>query len=248
MTCLSRMHADIKATQVGAAAHPKQNPTFPSPMTGSLLPKRFLFHFALPCRYRNPLWSAEGAGLDEGYRLSDLSELEGARPFADLRMAWSEAGLACTLLVHGKRQDPWCRETRPEDSDGLQLWIDTRDVHTVHRATRFCHSFLFLPGSFGVLRCSPLAQWVPIHRAREDPRPVRSEHLGVRAKPAPSGYQLDAFIPATCLTGFDPEEHPRLGFTYAVYDRELGVQTLSADPSLPFQEDPSLWATLELVR
>lgn len=217
-------------------------------MTAPLLPKRFLFHFALPCRHRQPLWTAEGAALDASYRLPGLAELEDARPFADLRMAWSEAGLACTLLVEGKHQAPWCRETRPEDSDGLQLWIDTRDVHTVHRATRFCHSFLFLPGTFGLTRDPPLGQWVPIHRAREQPRPVRPENLGVRANRTPGGYQLEAFIPAACLTGFDPDEHPRLGFTYAVYDRELGVQTLSADPSLPFQEDPSLWATLELVR
>ncbi len=216
-------------------------------MSSPLVPKRFLFHFALPCRYRHPVWSGGGAGLDESYRLPALGELEGTPTFAELRMAWSEAGLACALRVEGKQQAPWCRETRPEDSDGLQLWIDTRDVHTVHRATRFCHSFLFLPGSFGLLADLPLAQWVPIHRAREHPRPVRPEHLRVQAKRMPTGYELEAFIPAACLTGYDPAEHPRLGFTYAVYDRELGVQTLSVDPSLPFQEDPSLWATLELV-
>lgn len=217
-------------------------------MDSRLVPPRFLFHFALPCRYRHPLWTDEGARLDETYRLPALGELEGVRAFADVRMAWSEAGLACGLLVQGKHQAPWCRESRPEDSDGLQLWIDTRDVHTVHRATRFCHSFLFLPGAFDLSGNRPLAQWVPIHRAREQPRPVRAEHLRVRARRTPGGYQLDAFIPAACLTGYDPAEHPRLGFTYAVYDRELGMQTLSADPSLPFQEDPSLWATLELLR
>lgn len=217
-------------------------------MSAPLIPKRFLFHFALPCRYRHPLWTDGGAELDESYRLPALGELEGVRAFADVRMAWSEAGLACGLLVQGKHQAPWCRESRPEDSDGLQLWIDTRDVHTVHRATRFCHSFLFLPGAFDLSGNRPLAQWVPIHRAREQPRPVRAEHLRVRARRTPGGYQLDAFIPAACLTGYDPAEHPRLGFTYAVYDRELGMQTLSADPSLPFQEDPSLWATLELLR
>lgn len=217
-------------------------------MSSPLIPKRYLFHFALPCRYRHPLWSDAGAGLDESYRLPTLGELEGVPPFAELSMAWSEAGLACALVVRGKRQPPWCRESRPEDSDGLQMWIDTRDVHTVHRATRFCHSFLFLPGTFDLFGNQPLAQGVPIHRAREHPRPVRAEHLRVRARREPTGYQLEAFIPAACLTGYDPDEHPRLGFTYAVYDRELGVQTLSVDPSLPFQEDPSLWATLELVR
>ena len=53
---------------------------------------------------------------------------------------------------------------------------------------------------------------------------------------------------AEALTGFDPQEHPRLGFTYAVVDRELGEQTLGVGSPMPYQEDPSLWATLELVR
>jgi hypothetical protein len=33
-----------------------------------------------------------------------------------------------------------------------------------------------------------------------------------------------------------------------VIDRELGEQTLSAGSPLPYQDDPGLWATLELVR
>jgi hypothetical protein len=50
------------------------------------------------------------------------------------------------------------------------------------------------------------------------------------------------------LTGFDPVENPRIGFTYAVIDRELGDQTFNCAAEFPYQEDPSLWATLELVR
>ncbi len=217
-------------------------------MSQPLLPKRFLFRFALPCRYRDPLWTAEGAGLDEAYRLVPLAELDGAPAIADVRVAWSEAGLACTVIVGGKRQAPWCREGRAEDSDGLQLWIDTRDVHNIHRAGRFCHSFLFLPSGGGSRLDRPVAQWVQINRARENPRPVRPDELGVRSRRLRGGYQLDAFVPAACLTGFDPHEHPRLGFTCAVYDRELGRQTFSVDDSMPYQEDPSLWATLDLVR
>lgn len=48
--------------------------------------------------------------------------------------------------------------------------------------------------------------------------------------------------------GYEPAEHPRLGFTYAVIDRELGEQTFSIGHPMPYDEDPSLWATLELVR
>ena len=63
----------------------------------------------------------------------------------------------------------------------------------------------------------------------------------------PSGSPFD-FIPAEALTGWGPADHPKLGFAYAVYDRELGVQTFTIGTEFPFESDPSLWATLEMVR
>lgn len=217
-------------------------------MAEPLLSQRALFRFALPCLYRERLWDPSGEGLPERHRLAELGTLEGRMPFAELRVAWSEAGLAVRLIVSGKRQPVWCRAARVEDSDSLRLWIDTRDVHDVHRATRFCHGFLVLPSGAGPRGDQPLAQWFPIHRARENPRPVRSDRLPVRAALRKGGYVLDAMIPAESLTGFDPVEHPRLGFNYAVIDRELGEQTLSIGSPMPLGEDPSLWATLDLVR
>jgi hypothetical protein len=137
--------------------------------------------------------------------------------------------------------------TGGEECDGLQVWIDTRDVHNVHRAGRFCHRFIFLPG--GPRRSDePLAQCLPINRAREQPRPIRPGLLQVRSEKRIDGYLMEAFVPAAALTGFDPQEHPRLGFTYAVTDRELGQRTLGVGSPMPYQEDPSLWATLELVK
>ena len=217
-------------------------------MSDSLLPKRFLFRFAVPCLYHDPLWTAEGACLDDKHRLTPLAELEEQSATADVRVAWSEAGLSLAARIEGKRQPPWCRASRPEDSDGLQVWIDTRDVRNIHRAGRFCHRFIFLPSGGGRRLDEPVAQWLSINRAREHPRPVSPEQLKVRSEKRVHGYVLEAMIPAEALTGFDPQEHPRLGFTYAVIDRELGEKTLSLGEPMPYQEDPSLWATLELVR
>ena len=93
-----------------------------------------------------------------------------------------------------------------------------------------------------------MAQCLPINRAKEHPRPIQPKQLNVRSKLQTDGYLLEANIPGEALTGFDPQEHPRLGFTYAVIDRELGEQTLTVGSPLPYQEDPSLWATLELVK
>jgi len=217
-------------------------------MTEPLLNQRFLFRFAVPCRYHDPLWRSNGAKLDESFRLADFGELEGRSAWADVRAAWSEAGLVVSVAVEGKRQPIWCRASRVEDSEGLQLWIDTRDVHNVHRAGRFCHRLIFLPAGGGRRLDEPVACWLPINRAREPSRPIEPGQLHVRSEKRSHGYLLEAFIPSDALTGFDPFEHPRLGFTYAVIDREFGHQTLGVGSPMPYAEDPSLWATLELMR
>ena len=194
------------------------------------------------------LWTDDGVQLDEKHRLVGWRSWKSGAVWADVRAAWSEAGLAFVVRVQGKRQPPWCRAGRPEDSDGLQIWIDTRDVHNVHRAGRFCHRFIFLPGGGRPGDSTrPVAEVLPINRAREQPQPVREGLLKARCEQRADGYVLEAFIPAEALTGFDPAEHPRLGFTYAVIDRELGEQTFGVGSPMPYQEDPGLWATLELV-
>ena len=217
-------------------------------MTNPLLPTRFLFRFSAPCRYHDPLWTAKGTQLDEKHRLVGLAELEEQAAWADIRAAWSEAGLTFSVHVQGKHQLPWCRAARLEDSDGFQVWIDTRDVHNVHRAGRFCHRFVFLPLGGGRNLNQPVADVLPINRARELPKPVREGLLKVQSQKRADEYTLDAFIPAEALTGFDPAEHPRLGFTYTVVARELGEQTFGVGKPMPYRDDPSLWATLELTK
>lgn len=217
-------------------------------MRRPLLAQRFLFRFAIPCRYRSPLRRRTITRLEAAHRLPRLAELEGLPSWADVRAAWSEEGLLFTVAVSGKGRSLWCSASRPEESDGLQIWIDTRDIHNVHRATRFCHRFVFLPAGGGSAGRFPVAQWLPIPRARMHPQAIAGGLVQARSRPAKDGYLLEAFVAAEALTGFDPREHPRIGFNYAVLDRELGQQTLSAGSPLPYEEDPSLWVSLELVR
>ena len=175
-----------------------------------------------------------------------FAELDRRRTFADMRAAWSPEGLAFSVAVSGKTKPPWCRESRLEDSDGLCLWIDTRDTHNVHRASRFCHRFMFLPSGGGRRLDRPVADQMIIHRARENAKPIRPGMLNVGVAMRVDGYLLSAFIPAEALTGYQPSEYPKLGFFYLVQDRELGHQTFSVDHQFPFETDPSLWGTLEL--
>jgi hypothetical protein len=217
-------------------------------MSEQLLPTRFLFRFAAPCLYCRGLGSQPPAELAAEHRLPSLGELEGQRSFADVRAGWSEAGLTFSVRVEGKRHPIWCRETKLEDSDALQVWIDARDTHNIHRATRFCHRFIFLPGGGGRNLDQPVADQLLVDRARENANPIRPGQLRVVCEKRVSGYVMSTFIPQAALTGFNPADHPRLGFTYFVFDRELGQQYFSLGFEFPFAADPSLWGTLELTR
>lgn len=217
-------------------------------MPDPLIPPSFLFRFSAPCRYHPLQWSAKGLQLGEEYRLVSFAGLDGRRPYADVRAGWNERGLGFSVLVEGKRQPPWCRESQFDDSDGLHVWIDTRDTHNIHRAGRFCHRFGFLPTGGGPRREDPVAGQILINRAKEHPKPAAPSQLKVRSEKRVNGYFLETLISSAALTGYDPADHMRLGFTYAVYDRELGEQTFGPGSEFPYAEDPSVWQTLELVR
>jgi hypothetical protein len=208
-----------------------------------LLPASFLFRYSVSCRYL-----PDGAELGESYRLPNFTPLDGGPDGPEVRAGWNEAGLSLSIRVTGKRHLPWCRENRIEESDGLHVWIDTRDTHNIHRASRFCHYFVFLPSGGGHRLDAPVAEQLLINRARENARPIRPGMLRAKSEKWADGYVLEAHIPADALTGFDSVEHPRLGFTYCITDRELGLRTFNCGPEFPFRDDPSLWATLELLR
>lgn len=217
-------------------------------MAKSVLAPSFLFQFAVPFQYREKVWSDKPLDFSDEYRLRGFGDLDSRKQFADVRGAWNERGVSFSVLVSGKRQPTWCRESRVDESDGFQIWIDTRATHNVHRATRFCHRFAFLPSGGGSSYRNPVGDQLLINRARENANPVRPGDLRVRGQITADGYLLECCVPATSLTGYDPVEYPKLGFFYAVMDRELGWQTQSVNTQFPIDEDPSVWCTLEMAK
>jgi hypothetical protein len=186
--------------------------------------------------------------LPEECRIDNFAALDGARNFADLWLAWNEFGMGVKATVRGKENSPQGDATRPEASDGLTLWLDTRDARTNRRAGRHCHQFHLLPAAAGPERDEAVVLQTPIRRATENAPLTAPGAIPFRSRRIKRGYELEAFFPAAVLNGFDPEHNPRLGFFYLVRDGELGEQTLGAGVDLPYAEDPALWQTLELVR
>lgn len=216
------------------------------------IPGRFLFRVAFPCLYLQDAMKKQT--LAEKFAFPDFSAMEtppaGTPKVSPLevRGAWSEEGLAFQFIVRGKRQPAWCREHQLQMSDRVELWLDTRDVRNVHRATKFCHRFILVPGGSGRNGEMSTLAIMPINRAKEHPNTAPRDSISLVTKTLDDGYAMMVRFEAKSLTGFYPDEYPRLGIAWALYDREVGDLTLTAGQPFTFQDDPSLWYTLELVK
>jgi hypothetical protein len=215
-----------------------------------LIPGRFLFRMAYACRYLKKIPADDGdhlLDLPDECRIDNFAAADGKTNYADFRIAWNEFGLAVQAEVRGKAQEPQGHASRVRASDGLTLWIDTRDARASHRASRYCHQFHFLPTGSGPDADEPLMSQTKINRALQDAPLCNPSEVPFRSHRTKTGYILEAFLPATVLHGFDPEQNRRLGFYYLVRDSELGDQVLSVGAEFPYAEDPSLWSVLELT-
>ncbi len=216
----------------------------------TLIPYRFLFRVSYPCHYVKPI-PVEDADrlleLPETCRIDNYAAMEERKNFADVRLGWNDFGLGVQVEVNGKDELPQGSSNRLRGSDGLTLWIDTRDARTSHRASRYCHQFHFLPTGGGPEDDEPIFSQVKINRALQDAPLCNPSGVPFRCVRTRHGYVMEAFLPAAVLNGFDPEQNPRLGFYYVVKDTELGEQVLSVGADFPYWEDPSLWSVLELL-
>jgi hypothetical protein len=206
-----------------------------------------LFRFRLPCRRRSKLWPAAAQDLDESCRLPALAPLADVPDLLDLRLAWNDDGLAVRAVVRGVGAARWCQPTRPEDSDGLHLWIATRPTGESHRAGRFCRRLALLPTGGGRGADRPVAVAAVIPRTSELPAELPDGSVPIEARLSADGWEIAAAIMAAALPGWDPQESKRLGFFAAVIDRRLGRLPAFAPPEFPWDSDPTTWAELALV-
>ncbi|MFL5329848.1 MAG: hypothetical protein ACJ8C4_13140 [Gemmataceae bacterium] len=217
----------------------------------SFVPYRFLGRVCYPCRFVKGIPDESGddlLDLAESCRLDNFAAMDGKPNFADVRTAWNSKGLAAQVTVSGKEEAPHGDPARPRFSDGVTLWIDTRDARASHRASRFCHQFHLLPAAGGADRDEPILLQAKINRAQQDAPMADLSEIPFQAVPRKGGYRVEVFFPADALNGFDPDEHPRLGFYYSVRDQELGEQVPVVGSEFPYSDDPSLWVVLELVK
>jgi hypothetical protein len=206
-----------------------------------------VFKLRLRCPRRDALWPPATWGLDEACRLPSFADVAGVPDVLELWLAWSPAGLGVRAVAKGVGTARWCHTTRPEDSDGLHLWIATRPTGDSHRAGRFCRRLALLPTGGGPGADKPIAVAAVIPRTSELPAEIPANAIALESKLEADGWRLDACIGAAALPGWDPAEIPRLGFFAALVDRRLGRVPCFAPPEYPWDSDPTTWAELELT-
>jgi len=205
-----------------------------------------LFRFRLPCRRRKTLWPPSAWDLDEACRLPGLASVANVPNLLDLWLAWNDEGLAVRAVARGVGPTRWCQPTRPEDSDGLHLWIATRPTGESHRAGRYCRRLALLPTGGGRSADRPVAVAAVIPRTSEVPADLPIGSVPIESRLVADGWEIDAQITAAALPGWDPLEIRRLGFFAAIIDRRLGRVPAFAPPEFPWESDPTTWSELEL--
>lgn len=206
-----------------------------------------LFRFRFPCRRRAKLWPPAAANLDAACRLPSLAAVVGVPDVLELTLAWNETGLAVRARARGVGASRWCQPTRPEDSDGLHLWLATRPTGESHRAGRFCRRLALLPTGGGPRADKPVAVAAAIPRTSEMPAELPAGAIPMESQLEADGWRIDACVTAAALPGWDPVEIPRLGFCAALVDRRLGRVPCFAPPEYPWDSDPTTWAELLLT-
>jgi hypothetical protein len=215
-----------------------------------LVPNRFLFRFEFPLRYcrRPPMIDGDLSDWSSEFLLPDFNPLDRRPTVARLYAAWHESGLYIACHVRGRRLPFRCNPAQFWKGDNLRLCTDMRDTRDIKRASRYCQQFYFLPAGGGSDGRQPGAGAAKAPRASENAPTVPSRLVQVGSIREGTQYTIEGHIPAEALSGFDPDEHPRIGLYPRLEDTELGAQFLTVDDDLNWWIDPSTWPTAVLTR
>lgn len=143
--------------------------------------------------------------LPEACLLPSLAELDHQTDYARVKLAWNNDGFAISVEITGRTRQPEIPKGENIKRDGIELWIDTRNTQSVHRATKFCHHFILQPMGTGLKRDVPSVQSLPVARAREENPLPNPELVKIHSEISRSGYLLEAWFPKEVFVGFDPE-------------------------------------------
>lgn len=181
--------------------------------------------------------------LKRPYLLPSLTNLNSESTFADVGVCWNEKALH--LAIDCKSPFKSASFLDIENSDAIELFIDTRDVKTTAFITRFCHHFVFLPTPEDGIQIKEVTRFrgEEKHPLCDPDVPVIKSEFGKR------GYTIHLELPSEALFSYQPEQVPKLGLSYRIRRAEGAPQHFSLPSNFySLHQHPALWPSFMLVK
>lgn len=181
------------------------------------------------------------------HRLPLFGPLDGETPYASFYAGWSQSGLAFGL-DHARWSGAFHSDSgRPAGSDGLRVYIDTRDRKDVHRGTRFCLGLFIRPEFRAPADPVATVSMIKLPRARQDPPTINTQRIDVAVRTRKQAWQMAVHLPAEVLPGYDPAQFASIGLQLVLQDRVRGRLHLGPGEDLDYASNPSTWVSCRLV-
>lgn len=171
--------------------------------------------------------------------LSDLTYLTGEASFADVSVQVDGQSLILTFSVRAPAKESVFPAV--ERGDGIECFIDTRNLKDAKTIHKFCHHFVFLPVAVDGV------QGIEVTTFRGDDSHDLCQQVPIEVSITARKYELTATLTSNELYGFDPEDHPKIGFAYRIHRLGKDSQHFGV-PSKEFAlaKHPFLWPELIL--
>ena len=180
-------------------------------------------------RFKFPLHKASDFPLQEKHILPNLSQLNESDYYSPVYIGWSEDGLRIEV--------DYPNQEFSQEEDRIELFIDTRDNKQGNYPTKFCHHFLIYPEQVEGLFGKELTKF-----RGEDTHDLANPKLfQVSIREKRKQKTVEIFIPKEALSGYDPEQFNRIGFTYRVHARDEESQLFSTSPQFSIEQNPCLF-------
>lgn len=177
------------------------------------------------------------------FLLPSTTDLLDEEAFASIYAAWNFEKLSFHFEIHTPFQK--LNEGDFRKGDSVELFIDTRDLKSKGIISRFCHHFVFYPTQIQGFYGREITRF----RGEDGHRLCHPEDLLIAPDLSKRSYSISVEIPASCLTGYDPIQSPRLGFTYRINRAEGPPQHFAASSEEYVLElHPAVWGTLKLIK
>ncbi len=204
----------------------------------SLCPVQF-FGLSADC----PFLAKGALKPEKRFLLPSTAEMLDEESFAEVYAAWNFDKLLFYVQVNVPFQRIGEADLRKGDS--VEFFLDTRDLKSKGVVSRFCHHFVFYPTQVQGLYGREMTRF----RNEDTHRLCHPEDLTITPEISHNGYALDIEIPASCLTGFDPMNFPRLGFTYRINRADAPPQHFAvSSEEYTIEQHPATWGTLKLTQ